>query len=92
MIIDAILTIVIAFITLIIDLLTSLIPAVPGWFTDAAAGLGTVVGYMWQLDAWLPVGMILTIAGAVLAAWAAAVVVGGVRWIVSYFFGGGGAT
>lgn len=92
MILDAILVIVIGFVTLIIDLASSLVPAVPSWFVDAAAGVAGLLDYVWMLDAWLPVGLILTMVAAVLGAWAIAVTIGAVRWIVSYFFGGGGAT
>lgn len=92
MIIDAILEIIFGLIGLIIDLVTALVPPVPTWFVDAINALGTVTSYLWLMDAWLPVGLILSIATAVFASWATAIVIGGVRWIVSYFFGGGGAT
>jgi hypothetical protein len=91
-ILDLFFAIVLGLVELIVGLITSLVPGVPGWLTSALSSLGSVLSYVWQFDAWLPVGLLLTIAAAVFAAWSASVVIGAVRWIVSYFLGGGGTT
>lgn len=92
MILDAIFAVVLGVIQLVVSLFTTLVPAVPGWFVTALGQIDGLMGYVWALDAWLPVGLLLTIAAAVAGGWAVAVVIGGIRWVVSYFLGGGGTT
>lgn len=92
MILDAVFGVVLTVIQLVVSLFTSLVPVVPSFLTDALGQVGGLMGYAWLMDAWLPVGLLLTVAGAVAVGWGAAVVIGGIRWIVSYFVGGGGAT
>lgn len=92
MIIEALVNIIVALIETVIGGLLSLLPDAPGWFLDAMGQVSVVTAWVGQLDAWVPVGLAFTIAGAVLAVYLAGITIGAVRWIASYFLGGGGTT
>jgi lipoprotein signal peptidase len=91
-ILDAIFSIIFGLVEAVIGGVLALLPDVPGWFSGAMTNAGMALSWVGQLDAWVPVAEVLVILGAVLAAYVAGIVVGAIRWIVSYFLGGGGTT
>lgn len=92
MILELIFGLIFGLVGLLVDLIGTAVPPVPGWFTSAVGQFSTLVSGLWQLDAWLPVGLMFSVATAVIAALVAGVVIGLVRWVASYFLGGGGTT
>lgn len=92
MILDLIFDVIFALIELVVGGILALIPDVPAWFTDAFSSASTALSYVYQLNAWLPVSLILTVIAAVLAVYVVGIGIGAVRWILSYFLGGGGTT
>lgn len=92
MILDAIFAIIFAVVETVIGALLALIPPVPGWFVNAMSSASSAFAFVYQMDAWLPVSLLLTVIGAVLTVYVAGIAIGAVRWIVSYFLGGGGTT
>lgn len=101
MIVDAILTVLTAPFVWLLDNLPTF--TWPDWLSSCTESCGTsgttMGGYasdlgqkLAALDGWVPVGTLFTAGSLIAAAWAFAFAVRGIRFAVSTFTGGGGAT
>ncbi len=75
-----------------IGTLVALVPAPPAWVSNGFSALSGLFPYVDSLGVWIPVGLALTIGGAIVAAYVAGVVIKLIRMVVSYLTLGGGAT
>jgi ABC-type molybdate transport system permease subunit len=80
------------FFLLLAGFFLDLIPAPPGWASSALSAAGEVLGYMAGFETWLPMQLAFTVAGAVIATYFVSLMIGATRWLLSYFFLGGGST
>lgn len=63
----------------------------PAWFTDSGSGLSTVFGYANSMGAWIPVGLLMTIATAALTCVVIGFGIKAVRIVASFLTAGGGS-
>lgn len=70
----------------------SIMPTInpPAWLT-ADSGLGTVLGYFAGLGAWIPLGLLMMVFGAVITCVAVGFGIKAVRIALSYGTAGGGS-
>ena len=64
---------------------------VPGWLSSASGFASTIAGYGSGLGVWIPAGLIMTVAGALLLAWLAGFGVKLARIVASFLTLGGGS-
>ena len=65
--------------------------APPSWLTDANSSLATAAGYVGSMGTWVPVPLVITVAGAVLACWVVGFGIKVVRILLSFLLAGGGS-
>lgn len=65
---------------------------VPSWVGTVSGGFALMFGYVNSLGAWLPTGLLFTVAGTVLACVVAGLVIKVLRSLLSYFLAGGGSS
>lgn len=77
----------------VISAILGLIPdfPVPDWLSSAGGFVGTVTSALSGSSAWLPWSTLILAVGLVMAAYAAAVVIRGVRIALSFLTLGGGS-
>lgn len=85
---------------LVVDAIVSLVTAVvgllpdsppPGWLSNLAGNVETLVGLTAGLGAWAPIGLMFTVSAAVVACMVIGFVVKVVRIVASFITLGGGA-
>jgi hypothetical protein len=64
---------------------------VPDWLSAGSAGVSTIAGYGSGLGVWLPVSLIITVLGALIAAWLTGFVIKVARIVASFLTLGGGS-
>lgn len=84
----------------LLDLLRSIVSAllgtlplvtVPSWLASGSAAASDIAAMGSGLGVWIPAGLIMTVTGALLAAWLAGFAVKGVRIVASFLTLGGGS-
>lgn len=89
MIIEGLVSVVVGIIGGIIGLLPDLTP--PSWLTNQTGAVGTVMGWFTGLGAWVPLGLVMSVAGSVLACMVIGLVIKLVRIVASFLTAGGGS-
>lgn len=87
---------IVGLINLVIDgivaAVSALLPSPPSFLTDLGGHVGSVMGYVGQFNVWLPVSEAAVVVPIVLGVYVAGLALGLIRWLLSYFLGGGGTT
>jgi hypothetical protein len=89
MIVDALVSILTGLLTFIAGLIPG--GTVPAWFTGLTDDMETWIGYTAGLGAWIPLGLMLNVFGALLSCYVIGFTIRLVRIIASFFTAGGGA-
>jgi hypothetical protein len=89
MLIQLLLEVIVGLIELLIGALPAL--SVPAWLVGAGPMVSDLVSRTGAFSHWVPIGLLLTVASAVLACIAAGFAIRSVRMVLSFFTGGGGS-
>lgn len=78
----------------IVEWFLGLLPVVPvpSWVGTVTSGFALMFGYVNSMGAWLPTGLLFTVAGTVLACVLGGLLIKVLRSLLSYFLAGGGSS